>query len=293
MKTVKIISLLATGLVMLFACQTAPLEKAAVESTFTPSATAPTVSLDLETYVINNVEGYAVVSLTVSGITEGMDSLEVGFLAGTDSTMLKTTFFPIENPADGTYTDTVKVVAGKINYVQACAAVLGAASLSEVLALNVPDIEWYKKLPKQYYAKVASYTKAAEVDEYDSVIAVSFDATTGVVYFAAFDPYFAEYGYTQPYTYGLADLEDLDHPTVNFTIDEKGYFPLASTNGIIEYYECFAQPLTDDLKAATSYKITFNKAMDEMTVQAWALIDESDDPLWDLYPTVTYKEKTN
>lgn len=289
MKTLNKLSLLAAGLVMLFGCQEEALEKAAVESGFAPSAVAPTVSIDLETYTINNVEGIAVVSLTVEGITAEMDSLEVGFIAGTDSTFTKSSLVAIENPADGTYTDTVKVVPGKKNYVQAYASILGASSLSEVLVLDVPDIEWYKKLPKQYGATIESYFE----EEYTSVISVSFDADNGVVYFSAFDPYLADNGLKTTYTAGIADLEDVEHPTVNFTITDGRFF-LSDQVGAIAYYSLVAVPLDDNFSPVDSYKITFNKAMDEMTVQAWGLYEDSDDPgWWEKYPTVVYKEMTN
>lgn len=289
MKNIAKYTLLAASVAMLFACQKSAPEKADVERGFTPAAAAPEVTIDLENYTFDNVAGTAVVSLTVSGITEGLDSLEVGFVVSTDSTMTNTNFFPVESTADGSYTQTVKITTGKVNYVQAVAAVLGNSSYSEILQFKVPDIEWYKKLPKTYYAHLTAYWD----DEYDSLITVSYDPDTHQVTFSNFDPYLYSNKINTSYTVGLADIEDVENPTVNFEISEEGTFPLASTNGVVEYYSLIAVPFTDDFKNASSYKITFNTEMSEMTVQAWGLYKntEEDGGWWEIYPTTTYKEQ--
>ena len=110
---IKTVALIAAASVALLACNKEAPSKAAVEGGFTPLPEVPTVTIDLENYSFDNVKGIATVSLTVSGLAEGADSLtKVGFIATTDSTWKKTKFFPVDATTDGTYTfDSVTVLA--------------------------------------------------------------------------------------------------------------------------------------------------------------------------------------
>lgn len=298
-KIFKTVALIAAASVALLACNKEAPSKAEVENGFTPfKASTPTVSIDLDNYTFDNVKGIASVTLTVSGVSADCDSLSVGFLTTTDSTLKTTKFFPVEGvTADGSFTiDTVSVIAGKKNYIVASASTLAGVKLSEVLVIDVPDIEWYKKLPvtgegtKSYYAHLADYWD----DEYDSTIKVSYNPTTHEVRFDDFEPYLMSNKYST-YTIGIADVDDVENPTVNFDIDptEGTFFFDSTVSGLIAYYGFLAVPFIeteegDDVENADSYKITFNKEMTQMTVQAWGMYSTAAGGWYEIFFTTVY-----
>lgn len=299
-KIFKTVALIAAASVALLACNKEAPSKAEVEKGFTPfKASTPTVSIDVDNYTFDNVKGIASVSLTISGVSADCDSLSVGFLTTTDSTLKTTKFFPVEGvAADGTFTiDTVSVITGKRNYIVAAASTLAGTSLSEVLVLDIPDIEWYKKLPitgegtKSYYAHLADYWG----DEYDSTIKVSYNPTTHEVRFDDFEPYNLSKK-RSTYTIGIADIDDVENPTVNFAVDATAgtFFFDSPVAGLIDYYGFIAVPFIeneegDDVENTDSYKITFNKDMTEMTVQAWGMYSTAAGGYYEIFFTTLYQ----
>ncbi len=286
--------MIAAASVALLACNKEAPSKAEVEKGFTPfKASTPTVSIDLDNYTFDNVKGIASVTLTVSGVSADCDSLSVGFLTTTDSTMKTTKFFPVEGvTADGSFTiDTVSVITGKRNYIVASASTLAGTQLSEVLVIDVPDIEWYKKLPitgegtKSYYAHLVAYWG----DEYDSTIKVSYDPTTHMVTFSDFDPYLLSNKFSV-FVVGEANIADVENPTVTIEVDaEEGAFEIQDPGtGLVAFYQLLGLPMTDDFKDASTYTITFNKEMTKMTVQAWGLYSIKNDGWFEKYPTTVY-----
>jgi len=262
------------------ACNKSAPEKDSVESGFSASAGLPSVSLDMTNYEYDNVAGYATVTATFSGITAAMDSVELGFLSSTDDSFYTSNFVEV-NPSDGTYTADVKIVAGTTNYVVACASTTDGTNFSDVLAIEVADIEWYKKLPITFVADVTG----ASGDAYSgTAITVTYDSENNLLELTPFDPYLASLGYS---TTVYAELGgDLENPSASVVMEDGGYFSLNSN--IATKYSLIGLPLSDDASSFTDeLLITFPKDMTSMTINPWCLY-QSGKGWWEIYYATTY-----
>lgn len=230
MKTIKYLAIAASALLLAVSCQKT-LEKAEVEKGFAPKGAVPTSTINTSDFKIVEAQSYAEVTASFSGITSDMDSLEIGFLVSTDPDFTSSTSYLIENPADGTFTQQVKVKIGTINYVKAFAGNTDGASFSETLALDVPTVEWYKVLAGKYTADVYSYWDEGACSYEDHVLEIAFDLDAKKMTINNIDPW----AYPQGVPTSLTGDVDLEARTVTF-VSETGYFDTGlSGYGFITY----------------------------------------------------------
>ena len=277
---IRTVALVAVASFALVSCNKEAPSKAEVESGFAPLKSLPALTIgDDLTYAPK--AGKLSVSVTISGLDTSLDSLVVGLLTSETEDFASSKFVAIENPADGTVVADGSVNPSTNYFVKAVAACTSGTVYSNVITASVPDVEWYYKLPRAYAGTVEDYWG----DEYEVTITATFDEATGDVTFTTFDPYLLENNMNS-ITVGHADLTDLENPTVNFDVDvEEGVFNLSGD--AIDRYGLVAVPMTDDFDDSPTYKITFNKEMTQMTVQAWGLY-RLGAGWWEIYPTTTY-----
>ncbi len=186
--------------------------KSEVEAGFDKfDGTMPEVTISSKVSEIDALEGYAVVELTYSGLSQdGLANLSAGALSDSDPTFLNASFTKLESPSDGTAMLKVKVSANKTYYVRGVVAFDGGTSYSDVLEVKVPDVPFYAKVPGTYSGAANSYWG----NDYTlsvQVVSDPEDKTKVLVY--NLDAYFVSKGYTAAKGYniysGTIDEENL------------------------------------------------------------------------------------
>lgn len=260
MKTIKYLAIAASALLLAASCQKA-FEKSEVEAGFAPKGEVPAATINTSDFKIVEEQSYAEVTASFTGITSDMELLEIGFLVSTDPEFTSSTSYLIENPADGSFTQQVKVKIGTMNYVRAFAATASGASYSEVLALDVPTVEWYKVLAGKYTADVYSYWDEGECSFEGHVLEIDFDLEAKKMTINNIDPWATPQGVPTSLT---GDV-DLEARTVTFTAD-GGYFD----TGLVRYgfitYALDAEALNNgDLLPVPSMVFKFSEDGQQMS----------------------------
>ena len=188
--TFKYIAAAAAALLAL-SCQKEAMDKPEVEAGFAPKGPVPTVTIHTTGYKIVEEEGYAEVKVTYTGITEAMDSLELGVLVSLQENFLSSTSVVVEETADGTYTVKVPVRPAQVNYVKATVATISGSAYSETLPLDVPSVPWYKMIASSYSGDAYSYWDEGSCSYPGHTIGVKAEETAegNIITFTAFCPF--------------------------------------------------------------------------------------------------------
>lgn len=227
--------------VVLASCSKA-LEKDEVEAGFAPAQPVPTVS-NLTVTSVNEIEKIAVLTATFDGITDNMDSLEIGFMSSTDKTFQSANAVLVD-PANGTFSATVSVIPGAKNYFVAMAATLGGAAYSEVAEYDVPDIPMYAKLAKSYAGTFYSYYEKGVPVAHAVYLEVSEDHSEVTIY--NWDPFLANYQAPNPSANSLTGKLDQENYTITFTADNAPFFMFGFQDAaLITFDEAGENPLTE------------------------------------------------
>ncbi|MBO4465620.1 MAG: hypothetical protein J5748_02960 [Bacteroidales bacterium] len=190
----KTVALIAAASFALLACNEEAPSKADVESGFTPiSKSLPTVTIGTTVVCTgaDAVDGVAKVTITLTGLDETLDSLEVGILSSTTEDFAVTKFSKLENPVEGDNAATGAVTANKTYYLMAVVSSTIGAVYSDVVSVDVPDIPFWAKISGDWKGHVVS---EAYGDEYDNVFTIFLDPddpeNTAVI--VHFEPYYSD-----------------------------------------------------------------------------------------------------
>ncbi|MGN0188338.1 MAG: hypothetical protein ACI395_02360, partial [Candidatus Cryptobacteroides sp.] len=205
-------------------CSKAP-EKDTVEEGFTPMGDLPQVSISTENIDVQEYEGKVYVDVTYSGITSSMKKVELGVMSSTDFDFYQSSAVTVSG-SNGTYRTAVPVTPGKTNWIMGMASTQGGASYSRKIAVEVPDVPWYYKIPDAYVGDFLS--EASSYPNHQIYMTFSTDFRNAVIY--NFDPYVASVteGYsaeskTSNYIVGSLDLE---RRVITFTSSGGQFFPM-------------------------------------------------------------------
>ena len=272
----------AVVVVLAASCQ-GTLDKPEVEASFAAKGSVPAVALNMENYKINQDEGYAEVTVTYTGVSAELDSLELGILVSLTDNFLTSTFVPVEKTEDGTYTVQVPVRVANKNYVKATAATISGSAYSEVLELDVPDVVWYKKMSKTYTGDAYSYWDEGSCS-YEghsiSVVAVENPDGTATVTFTNFDPFAVANGFESVVT---ADF-DINTRVANIALDENGAFDAGLS--VLGPFVCVPFDNPSDMNTVDYMTVTFSEDYSEMTVQTFGTLSGED--WYEIVVTTTY-----
>lgn len=256
------------------------LEKDEVEAGFTPKGALPEVSIDPSSIVVDQYEQILTADVTFSGVTDEMKNLELGLLSATDEGFVESSATLVDEPADGTYTLTVSIAAGRTNYVKAMAASIDGAVYSDRITLNVPDIPWYYKIGDQYIGTYEpdenTASQGAEAYENHVVTVKTEDDGNGVftITFYNIDPYIYETlgpdaGVQVNWVSGQLDIETrtVSLPVSGYGVDVSASPYLISP--ITGYSE-------DGYGLGKDFVITFNEDASEIQLPWYAVFDEDE-----------------
>lgn len=237
MKRISIILALSAAV---FASCNKALEKDEVEAGFAPAQPVPTVS-NLTVTDVDEFSKKAVLTATVEGVTEGMDSLEVGFLSTTDQSFQNATAVMVD-PQNGTVTAEVSVVPGTKNYFIAMAATIGGASYTEAVEYDVPDIPMYAKLAGAYAGTYYSWYGGSAANIV--YLELSEDKTQITLY--NWDPFLAQYQDPVSTANKLTGILDQENYTITFTADNPPFFMLSMQDAaVVVFDEAGENPVTE------------------------------------------------
>lgn len=256
----------AAALLLAASCQKA-LDKAEVEAGFAPKGPVPTASIDLSSYTIVEDEGYAEVKVTYAGLAADTDSLELGVLVSLTDNFLSSTFVPVDQTADGTYSVKIPVRPAQLNYVKAAAANINGSAYSQTLVLDVPAVPWYKTITTDFVGDAYSYWDEGSCSYPAHTISVSADGETNTVTFTNFDPFAVANGFPSVVT-GTFDEETR---VVDIPVDEYGMFDAGL--GAIGYF-CIPFDNPSDENIVSYMTVTFAEGFGSMTVQMYGTYNE-------------------
>jgi hypothetical protein len=259
--TFKYIAAAAAALLAL-SCQKEAMDKPEVEAGFAPKGPVPTVSIDATSYKIVEEEGYAEVKVTYTGITEAMDSLELGVLVSLQENFLSSTPIVVEETADGTYTVKVPVRPAQVNYVKATVATISGSAYSETLILDVPSVPWYKMIASSYSGDAYSYWDEGSCSYPGHTVGVKAEETAegNIITFTDFCPFATSKGFPSVVT----AVFDVETRVASIPLDEYGMFDAGlSPAGI------FAVPMNTDFDAVDYMTVTFSEDYSQMGVQCF------------------------
>lgn len=262
----------AVAVVLAASCQGA-LDKPEVEAGFAAKGSVPSVSLDLENYKIFEADGYAEVTVTYTGVSTELDSLELGVLVSLTDNFLTSSFVPVEQTEDGTYVVQVPVRVAKKNYIKATAATISGSAYSQILELDVPDVVWYKKMSKTYTGDAYSYWDEGSCSypgHTISVAAVENADGTATVTFTDFDPFAVANGFASVVT---ADF-DVNTRVANITLDENGTFDAGLS--VLGPFACVPFDNPSDLNSVDYMTVAFSEDYSQMTVQTFGTVSGED-----------------
>lgn len=251
----------AAAMLLAVSCQEA-LDKPEVEASFAPKGAVPTVSIDATSYKIVEEEGYAEVKITYTGITEGMDSLELGVLVAQREDFLSATPVVVDQTADGTYTVQVPVRPAQVNYVKATVANLSGSAYSETLVLDVPAVPWFKMMAKSYSGDAYSYWDSGACSYPGHTIGVKGEETAdgNVVTFTDFCPFAVTNGFPSEITAAF----DVETRVATIAVDEYGMFD-AGLAGL----SIFAVPFDLEMNTVDYMTVSFSEDYSKMNVQCF------------------------
>lgn len=172
----------------LISCQRAE-EKDEVEAGFAGFTALPSVSIDKDVE-IRQYDKIVKVKATFRGITREMKNLQTGVMSSQSYSFSSSELVAVD-PVNGTFEVEVPVLPGVTNWIVAMAGTpSGGAVYSEKIAVEVPDVPWYYKIPESY---VGDYPIYGGDDSYEShQVYVEFNSkfTSATIY--NFDPYLSE-----------------------------------------------------------------------------------------------------
>lgn len=251
----------AAAMLLAVSCQEA-LDKPEVEASFAPKGAVPTVSIDATSYKIVEEEGYAEVKVTYTGITEGMDSLELGILVAQREDFLSATPVVVDKTADGTYTVQVPVRPAQVNYVKATVANLSGSAYSETLVLDVPAVPWFKMIAETYSGDAYSYWDSGSCSYPGHTIAVKGEETAegNIVTFTDFCPFVVANGMPSE----VVAAFDVETRVATITVDEYGSFDAGLAGLGIS-----SLPFNTDFDNVDYMYVVFSEDYSKMQVQAF------------------------
>lgn len=262
--TFKYIAAAAAALLAL-SCQKEAMDKMEVEAGFAPKGPVPTVSIDAANYKIVEEEGYAEVRVTYAGITESMDSLELGVLVSLQDNFLSATPVVVEETADGTYTVKVPVRPAQVNYVKATVATISGSAYSETLALDVPTVPWNKMIAATYSGDAYSYWDEGTCSYPGHTIGVKAEETAegNIITFTNFSPL----AVANKFPSVVTAVFDTETRVATIQLDEYSTFDTGlSPAGI---YAVPMEPVEDDYEPADYMTIVFSEDYSQMGVQCF------------------------
>lgn len=280
MKTARYFALAILTLLAV-SCQKA-MEKSEVEAGFAAKGALPEVTIDLTNYTIDETKATATVTATFANVPEA-DVVELGFLVSSSEDMSAATALVLEETTDGTYTVNLKVKTGMLNYVVATAATLDGSVYSEVLALDVPAVLWYKSVTDTYKADLHSYFEEDGCRYLGFEMGVELDVQNKTVTLTNLDAWAAKQGVPTTLT-GTIDLDtrvvtfDCSTEFVDHGIAAYGFY-LVSLDP-----EAFA---AGNLSVLTSMQATFSEDGLELNMPLWATVN-AQGQLADIYLPATF-----
>ncbi len=267
MKTARYFALAIIAL-LAASCQKAAMDKPEVEAGFDAKGALPEVTIDLTNYTIEETKGTATVSATFAGVPEA-DVVELGFIVSTSPDMSSAKSTVLEAKTDGTYTATVNVETGKINYVMATAATLDGSVYSETLELDVPEVLWYYSVAKQYVGDLHSYFEEVDCEYPGFVIDVDLDIENKTLTLTNLDAW----AYVQGVPTQLTGTIDLDTRVATFDCSDQFVDHGIAGYG---YYLVSLDPealAAGNLSVLTSMEVTFSPNGLEMNMPLWGTVN--------------------
>lgn len=280
MKTARYFALAILTLLAV-SCQKA-MEKSEVEAGFAAKGALPEVTIDLTNYTIDETKATATVTATFANVPEA-DVVELGFLVSSSEDMSAATALVLEETTDGTYTVNLKVKTGMVNYVVATAATLDGSVYSEVLALDVPAVLWYKSVTDTYKVDLHSYFEEDGCRYPGFEMGVLLDVQNKTVTLTNLDAWAAKQGV--PTT--LTGTIDLDTRVVTFDCSDEFV-----DHGIAAYgfYLVALDPealAAGKLTVLTSMQATFSEDGLELNMPLWGTVN-AQGQLADIYLPATF-----
>lgn len=276
----KFLAYMTVPALLLVSCSRS-LELDEVEAGFSERGPLPEVSIDASKIDIQEYDQQVTLSVTFSGVTADMDSLELGLLSATDPGFVESKVTLLETPADGTYNMTVAVSAGRTNYIKAMAATTDGAVYSDRITVDVPDIPWYYKIVDEYVGNYGPDSYSGLTTTYDNhAVRVEVAEDLSTVTFYDFDPYI-QATLTEDESYNSSRMNyitgalDLDARTVTFTVAGYGCDVHASpylVSPITSYSE-------DGYGLGQSFVLTFNEDASEIQIPWYAIFDQQEQNL--------------
>lgn len=214
----KTVALIAAASFALLACNKEAPSKADVEKGFTPiTKTLPTLSI-AETVTFDFGESAALVSVTVTGLDETLDSLEVGILSSTTEDFAKTSFTKCKNPAEGVNSMPATVRANTTFYLKAVVSSTIGTVYSDAISVEVPDFPFWSKIKGKWKGDLVS---EAYGDEYTNTFTILSDPDDPEhkAIICDFEPYYHDalpYGYPD----GFYCVADIDNDAKTITIPD-------------------------------------------------------------------------
>ena len=259
--TFKYIAAAAAALLAL-SCQKEAMDKPEVEAGFAPKGPVPTVTIHTTGYKIVEEEGYAEVKVTYTGITEAMDSLELGVLVSLQENFLSSTPVVVNETADGTYTVKVPVRPAQVNYVKATVATISGSAYSETLTLDVPSVPWYKMIASSYSGDAYSYWDEGSCSYPGHTIGVKAEETAegNIITFTDFCPFATSKGFPSVVT----AVFDVETRVASIPLDEYATFDAGLSSAGI-----YAVPMNTDFDAVDYMTVTFSEDYSQMGVQCF------------------------
>lgn len=254
------------------------LDKDEVEAGFAQRGALPEVSIDPSSIVVDQYEQLLTADVTFSGVSSEMKNLELGLLSATDAGFVESSAALVKNPADGTFTLSVSIAAGRTNYVKAMAASDDGAVYSDRITVDVPDIPWYYKISGQY---VGTYepdentaSQGAVAYENHVVTVESEDDGNGVftVTFYNIDPFIYEtLGPDAGVQFNWVSGElDIQTRTVSLPVSGYGVDPSASPYLLSP----IASYSADGYGLGNEFVITFNEDASQIQLPWYAIFDQ-------------------
>lgn len=183
-----VVAALAASAALSSSCYQWAKEKDEIESDFSEGSWVPEVTID------RNVEVYqyekrVVVTATFKGVSKKLKGLEIGFMTSTEQDFSSSESVMLK-PANGTFSASLPVTPGTVNWVVAMAATEDGASYSEKIAVEVPDVPWYYKIPTSYIGTYTSEASGTTYSNHQLYLEVNTGLQTATIY--NFDPYVAK-----------------------------------------------------------------------------------------------------
>lgn len=268
----------SVSLLLAFSCAKAP-DKDEVEAGFTAIGDFPKVSLSTSNIDIQEYEGKVYVDVTYSGITPSMKKLQLGVMSSTDFDFYQSSAVAISG-TNGTYRAAVPVTPGKTNWIMAMASTKGGSTYSRKIAVEVPDVPWYYKIPDSYVGDFNS--EAQSYPNHQIYMTISADFRNAVIY--NFDPYVASVtaGYQvdarkSNYIVGVLNLE---RRVITFTPSSGQFFPM---NDSVYIYAPIASFVNGSIRLADSFEISISEDARTITIPWYGIYNPSRGTFEQLY----------